>query len=581
MPEAAQPYEDTQRLEVPVNAAWDILTGRCGARRWLDDDTHPGITVGASFPVPDNRPAEITGIRRRKSIELSFQSGRRAVIEFRYSGERQCELAVRDDGGDGRDVAALRDSWSAVLRAACYLADQVRASRSGRQAIVVIHSVGSQRPLSTVRSLTHALVGDAKRWNKPDQMSDSYELRRFQLTRGEDRPRTDLFELYWADEIPGTQVGQVLSWLRSIMFRRPSTVSGALRPIAYLCWATLVLAAAAVLALLLTIGIDGIGRLWTAESDLAQVAWISTGLSLLSATASSLLIGTLGNAARYLDVTPGNLAVRQSIRQHGVDLLRRLHAEGGYDRIVIVGHSLGSVIGYDIIRLYWSQVHQEHGSTGTASQPALEAYQRLLTTAAASGLDVAKHRQAQLDLWREYRRHGHPWLVTDLITIGSPLTHAGTLLARSPADLDTLISDLELPTCPPHYDPKELAFADSYFADGNIRWLQVLPHAAPFAVTRWTNIYAPVRGIVAGDPIGGALAPVFGNGIKDISVRLAPWWRANSPLAHTSYWRRAPGTAPSAAVRALLEAIDLESGRWLEEHLTDMPWEMSVGEDRA
>jgi hypothetical protein len=335
-----------------------------------------------------------------------------------------------------------------------------------------------------------------------------------------------------------------------------------------------------VLALLLTIGIDGIGHLWTAASELAQLAWVSTGLTLLSAAASSLLIATLGNAARYLDVTPDNLAVRQSIRQHGVALLRRLHTDGGYDRIAIVGHSLGSVIGYDIIRLYWSEVHQAHGSTGTVNQPALEAYQQLLTTAAASGLDVAKYRGAQLDLWREYRRHGHPWLVTDLITIGSPLTHAGTLLARSPADLDTMISDLELPTCPPHYEPKDLTFPDSYFADGSIRWLKVLPHAAPFAVTRWTNIYAPVRGIVAGDPIGGPLAPVFGQGIKDVSVQITPWWRGRSPLAHTSYWRRAPGTEPGAAIRVLLEATDLESRGWLDEHLAEMPWEMSVDQDR-
>jgi len=109
----------------------------------------------------------------------------------------------------------------------------------------------------------------------------------------------------------------------------------------------------------------------------------------------------------------------------------------------------------------------------------------------------------------------------------------------------------------------------------------VLPHAAPFAVTRWTNIYAPVRAIIAGDPVGGPLAPVFGAGVKDVPVPISPWWRRRTPLAHTSYWRRQPGAEASAAVRAILDAIDLESGRWLDHHLADMPWDMSVGPDAA
>ena len=207
----------------------------------------------------------------------------------------------------------------------------------------------------------------------------------------------------------------------------------------------------------MTIAVDGIGHLVAAATALAQVAWVSTGLTLLGAIVSSLLVGSLGNAARYLDVTPGNIAVRQSIRQHDVELLRRLHAV----------------------------------------------------------FSRARRPRA----WTSRRGPG------------------------------------------PH--------------------LEVLPHAAPFAVTRWTNIYAPVRGVIAGDPIGGPLAPVFSAGIQDIPVRISPWWRRRTPLAHTSYCRRQPGAEASVAVRAILDAIDLESGRWLDDHLADMPWEMSVEPDSA
>jgi hypothetical protein len=575
-------YEDRKTLLVPVDAAWDILTCQAGARLWLADDTHPGVRIGAEFPIRDGHPAEITGFRRRSSIDLSFPSGRRVVISFRHVDERKCELAVCDDGGDGQAADALSGSWSALLHAAGFVVEQTKENRRGRQAVVMIHGTGARRPMSTIRSFTYALLGDDDRpWSKPDQMSAIYELRRYQLKRAKYRPRTDLFELYWADEVPGTQVGQVLSWLRSILFRRPGTVDRPLRPLAYLSWFTLILAGASLVALLLTIGIDGFGHLVNAASALAQIAWISTGLSVVSAAVSGLLISTLGNAARYLDATPDNIDVRQTIRQRGLDLLNRLHTEGGYDRIAIVGHALGSIIGYDIIRLYWAQVHCEHGSAATVSQTALKAFKKLLDDSAASGVDVTAYRRAQRDLWREYRRHGQPWLITDLITIGSPLTHAGTLLARSPGDLEALISDLELPSCPPRGTSRDLTFRETYLVDGEIRSLEVLPHAAPFAVTRWTNIYAPVRALVAGDPVGGPLAPIFGCGIKDVPVRITPWWRGRTPLAHASYWRRKPGSAQSAAAQTLREAIDLESGHWLNDHVAEMPWPMSVGPDSA
>jgi hypothetical protein len=587
---AEKPYEASRRLSVPAHAAWQILTSRAGARLWLDDASHTGIRVGASFPLRDSVPAQVCGIRGKESIELSFTSGRHAEIEFRDTGnaceqvhehnqecdKKTCEIQIRDYGGDGLAIAELTASWSAVLAAAYFVIDRAKKNRRGRQAIVVIHGVGSQRPLSTVKSFTHALIGDAKRWSKPDQMSASYELRRYQLPRDRYRPRTDLYELYWADQIPGTRASQVLSWLRSITFRRPRTVDAALRPLAYLSWATLVAVVLAIAALAATIGDQGIRYLWDAATGLAQLALVTTGLSLAGAALAAFLTAHLGDAATYLNPAPRNVAVRQSIREHGVTLLRRLHEEGGYDRIAIVGHSLGSVIGYDIIRLYWSQVHRLHGESLTTSQPALADYLKLHTEGPA---DVDKYRAAQRSLWREYRGHALPWLITDLVTIGSPLTHAGTLLARSPADLDMLITDLELPTCPPHGAADDITLRDTYLAEGNIRTLQMLTQATPFAVTRWTNIYAPAVGIIFGDPIGGPLAPVFGVGIKDVPAMLSPRWRARTPLAHSSYWRcvqdRKTGK-PTSAIIALREAVDLESGRWLDAYLAQLPWELSV-----
>jgi hypothetical protein len=537
---------------------------------WLDDDSYAGIRVGADFPLAGNRPAAIISICPGESFDLVFPDGRRAVITFSAINHKS-EIAVTDHGADGLPADALATAWTALLNAAYFVIEQAVNNRAPRQAVIVIHGIGSQRPLSTVKGLAAALVGQNRPWSKPDLLSSSYELRRYQPPQTRNRPRTDFYELYWADKVPGTKLGQTLSWLR------PRNGAAALRPAAYLTWSVVVLGLLTVGLLLLAIGVGGMARLWDAATGMAQLAWVSAGLSLIGGVVNGFLVASLGDAARYLEAAPDNISVRQSIRQNGVALLRRLHEEGSYDRIAVVGHSLGSVIGYDIIRLYWAEVHTSHGKPPAVDQPEAAAYERSPVTVIQTYKEVEDYRARQRSLWSEYRRHGHPWLITDFVSVGSPLAHAETLLARSPADLSHLVSNLELPTCPPYVDPenKQHIRLENYLANGKILGLRMLTHGAPFAVTRWTNIYVPARGVIFGDPIGGPLAPVFGHGIKDVPVTVSPWWRRYTPLAHTSYWQ-GRSQRDSKSVRALAEAIDLESKRWLPGHIKKMPWSLSV-----
>jgi hypothetical protein len=65
----------------------------------------------------------------------------------------------------------------------------------------------------------------------------------------------------------------------------------------------------------------------------------------------------LGDAARYFRASPGNVLVRREIRKQAVDMLDTLHKWGTYDRIVIVAHSLGTVVAYDMLRAYFSRVN--------------------------------------------------------------------------------------------------------------------------------------------------------------------------------------------------------------------------------
>ena len=84
-------------------------------------------------------------------------------------------------------------------------------------------------------------------------------------------------------------------------------------------------------------------------------------------------------------------------------------------------------------------------------------------------------------------------------------------------------------------------------------------HDALLALTRWTNIYASARAVIFGDPTGGPVAPAFGTGASDIAVRIAPWRRRHSPMAHKSYWHRPRRPGGTAAIQALKESPDIES----------------------
>ena len=64
----------------------------------------------------------------------------------------------------------------------------------------------------------------------------------------------------------------------------------------------------------------------------------------------------LGDAARYFRNSPANVAVRRAIRKDAVDTLDQLHRSRDYDRIIVVAHSLGTAVAYDMLRAYYSRI---------------------------------------------------------------------------------------------------------------------------------------------------------------------------------------------------------------------------------
>jgi len=428
-----------------------------------------------------------------------------------------------------------------------------------KQAVVLIHGVGEQIPMDTLRGFVEAVWVDdpslrrprvpSTVWSKPDTMSDDLELRRITTAENRERRRTDFFEFYWAHLMRQTTWSHVRAWLRVLLFRSPRRVPPQLRGLWWLVVALLASAALLVLAHAL-----GLLRFSPALLSGLGAAWFFVGGS-----AVALFLRVAGDAARYLHVAPDNIEVRRHIRQAGLALLHRLHDSGEYDRIILVGHSLGSVIGYDLLTHHWARVHQHPGGTGTSSFEEKFALEKLESLAALARADPARfdtdaYQRAQSDYFAILRRRGHPWLVTDFVTLGSPLAHASYLLARGDDELRRKIAERELPACPPALENLGGESRFSYPVDE----LRAPHHAAVFAATRWTNLYFPCRRIFWGDVIGGPVAPAFGPGVKDIPVETPV---RGDFFSHTLYWDfpspRPAADSPPSCIAALRRALRL------------------------
>lgn len=484
------------------------------------------------------------------------------------------------------------------------------------QAVVVIHGIGEQRPMDTLRAFVEAVLNDPKQggelyWSKPDSMSESFELRKLQ---NREQPRTHFYEYYWAYKVTGTRLKHVAAWLSTLLLRVPWKVPPGMRAIWVLTWAFLLALAVAFMS--------GIFDRVTSPLTLGGIIG-----SIILGIFQYFIITYLGDAARYFSPTPENIALRRAIRADGIKLIRTLHESGKYERIIVVGHSLGTVIAYDVLKHYWETCHDRYdlmaaqaapwtktvakGPPGASSsktdgatdgmKPSLlerilsdltQVFHLLslligdLTADAKDASKVSRYdkeqpelgeveghgealetnpdpaaleafREAQTRLWRELRSLGNPWLVTDFVTLGSPLAHAALFLALDRADLDKKQRQRELPTCPPVPevdDDGQGRYAFRVWSaypgpHGEKVKLRALHHAALYACTRWTNLYFPAALGLFGDLVGGPLRPCFGLGIKDIPLTVSRWDGLGclTPLAHTLYWWKDPSAGKQPA----------------------------------
>jgi hypothetical protein len=542
-----------------------------------------------------------------------------------------------------------------------------------RQAVVLIHGMGEQVPMETLRDFAEAVwekdtslhespesAKSGELFYVPDPNSGSRELRRISTRKSRPRGtdgrhvRTDFFELYWADSTNDTTWRDFLLWYARLVLRSPGDVPKEVRWIWVLLWIfniTLVVAIEiAVLSLVPSLekgegailptvkilvlagaaaGIGWVlGRLdlsfppgwackWLAAAAGFIVLWCIVvlvaliadpyvaafrktypvfipGLLVLTAAVLSLLqaflIRFFGDVARYTIPSPGNISVRQKVRDRGLDLLKQLSACGRYKRVVLVAHSLGTIIAYDLVCLLWadyvSSINKKAEDVPAAEQNSelAKAIEAVTKAATAESFDIGAFRQTQRKFFRvlqdEDRKRPEAtfdpdrpivrWLISDLVTIACPLTHAAFLLARTEPVLKGRFDRRELSKCPPQpeidsEDPKQaprLTYQKNWDPDRQ-RFL----HDGVFTGVRWTNIHdAPASPMLflRGDFIAGPVAKLFGDGVADVNVQ-PTWPPGGLPprlFTHTIYWNMQQATNTNGkptpvSVEVVRDAINL------------------------
>lgn len=430
------------------------------------------------------------------------------------------------------------------------------APQPTRVAVVVVHGMGEQRPMETLRGLATSYASAAspadgprrRSWSVPDRYDCTFELHGFVVEGGDGHPQVDLYEGYWAAGMQGTKLAHVGRWARQVLVRLPSGISHRVQWLWWTLLASALTTLAAVVWIALTVDEDA----WW-----LQVAKAAVGLVLPVVTGA--LCRSLGDVARYLDSHPDNVGVRFTTRNAIVGLLDKLHESGRYERIVVIGHSLGGLVAYDAVRLLWASRTRDWNAAGVDDAAvALRAAE--LSTGAGT---FAAFDEARGELFRTVNAGAaSPWLVSDLVTVGSPVAYPTLFLATPKHPLTQLVTEREVPTSPPQpADPVEQAHAEPptfrYPSKrGEDFWL--FHHAALFCLTRWTNVYAGADFV--GGPVqdlGGAVQNIClsprgddltvggnagrGNLAIDVTSARAGRWSRQPVLSHTRYWSEPDG----------------------------------------
>jgi hypothetical protein len=455
-----------------------------------------------------------------------------------------------------------------------------------RTAVVFVHGLLERRPMDIFDDFAKTVLTPREgRWEyypQPVEITDSYEARRYSAPSS----GVDLYEYDWSFLLTGPRYAGFIPALARVFLRRPRHVPDSLFGIWRAVWLVLLVPLAAVLVLLV------VGGHFLQSGVAGWIVGLVTSVLVLSivvaavrmaprALIRSFLTTGFVNVARYFDLlAPDSYVVRRAIRGGLVDLLYTLQ-QGRYARIVLVGHGLGGYIAYDALTALWTETRELRAVA--AERPA--------DLAALSGLEAAADRlvgspddagaldefqAAQFDLWQDIRAQGNPWRITDFVTVGTPMALADFFIGRPPIlgglsrtdgrrhDLfGKLTREGVVVRCPPRSESLPVDAVESGSASYDSGG--VLGAQSPFAVTRWTNMWFPVRrGSIRGDWFGGAIRPLFGPGIREVAVTGNLPQRLRPGVAQTKYFNYPERDAEGDMAFHLREVLGLDDHSGLD-----------------
>lgn len=426
---------------------------------------------------------------------------------------------------------------------------------SKKQAIVIIHGIGNQYPMETAKEFVENIKEDSDiLYSSPDREANYFETRRLSLSQ----KKTDFYEFYWANLISEPKLGDLYSWVFKLLFvKKPS------KRVEILVWTIRII----MLAVLITFGFimandfkhfQEQGIPFLKSGIFAAASYIV--LKFIVPKINSKAAQTVGDAVKYLTPSPQNIESRYKIRKKGIQLLKKLHDkkdEDGnpqYERIVIVGHSLGSVVAYDLITNLWHDyMYEYHPEEFPVVQPILDEITSLINHShqhKEEEFPLEIFRELQRKLFKEIKNLKNPWLISDFISIGSPLCHGDYILTKNYEEFDKKTNYREYPLCPPKIEVrkkgneivKDYENAISFHANlfvtiDNVRekkTMRFINHNSQFSFIQWTNIY------FQNDFVGGELNDYFGKGIQNIHLNPnGNWFKRNLPFfSHTNYWSK-------------------------------------------
>ena len=431
-------------------------------------------------------------------------------------------------------------------------------NKKSPQAIILIHGIGEQRPMETALNFARSIADDDEIRMKPTSLGIEGETQRISIKESRYQPRTDIYEYYWAHKFRNNRLSTIKRWIIDVFFQCifSGSAPGFLRKRVEFIFISLAFFLTPILYCLLAY------FFFKNFGSYGLIVYLGASFALYKIAISDILYGYIADAAKYLSNHPDNISAREEVRMGGLKLLTDIIKSGKYQRVIIVGHSLGSVIGYDILSMAWARFVDEIQASEKDRSFITGGFHELQELAKTNSKPnaIQEFQKKQRLLRTRLAENDIKWIVSDLVTLGSPLSFANFLITRNRADFIEKSEKFRLLLkCPPHGQLSESAFSSrpsggkftSYFPTYN----------ALFLLTSWTNLF------FRRDPIGGPVRILFGRGIVDIPVDHGVYG-----LAHVKYF-----SPRSEAARKLKNVLKLDTGR-TKDNAEDQRWPKASSE---